>query len=70
MPSWEPWLLTNNAAGLLSPGGFTVYIFDQQSFGEPEAYVITNLQGGLLLAGVVAVVVAIGVALFAKRDLH
>jgi hypothetical protein len=69
-PTWEPWLLTNNAAGLLSPGGFTVYVFDPQSFGEPEQYVITNLQGGLLLSGVVVVVVAIGVVLFAKRDLH
>ena len=70
MPAWEPWLLTNNAAGLLSPGGFTVFIFNQQNFGEPDQYLITNLQGGLLLSGVVVVVVAIGVVLFAKRDLH
>ena len=69
-PAWEPWLLTNNAAGLVSPGGFTVYVFDGSNFGEPEQYVITHLQGGLLLGAVVAVVVALGVVLFAKRDLH
>jgi hypothetical protein len=69
-PAWEPWLLTNNAAGLVSPGGFTVYVFDGQTFGEPEQYLITHLQGGLVLGGVVAVVIAIGVVLFARRDLH
>jgi hypothetical protein len=33
-------------------------------------YVITNQQGGVLLASVVAVIVAVGVVLFVRRDLH
>ncbi len=69
-PAWQPWLLTSNAAGLVVPDGLTLYLWERPDQMEPTAYVVTNLQGGLVLAAVVAVVVAIGVALFAKRDLH
>lgn len=69
-PTWQPWLLTNNAIGLAMPDGYTLYIWESPRQMEPTEYLVTNLQGGVLLAAVTAVVVAIGVALFAKRDLH
>ncbi len=69
-PLWQPWLLTNNAAGLVAPDGLTLYIWERPNQMEPTQYVVTNLQGGLVLAAVVAVVVGLGVALFATRDLH
>jgi hypothetical protein len=73
-PSWQPWLLTNNAIALLVHGGFTVYVpggtVDPSGFSMGREYVITNLQGGILLGSVGAVIVAVGVVLFAKRDLH
>jgi hypothetical protein len=69
-PTWQPWLLTNNAGGLVAPDGLTLFIWDPPSAQEPTEYVVTNLQGGLLLGAVVAVIVGIGVALFATRDLH
>ena len=52
------------------PDGLTLYIWEGPNQMEPTEYVVTNLQGGLVLIAVVAVVVGIGVALFAKRDLH
>lgn len=74
-PAWQEWLITNNAAALLTKGGFTVYVppdvadgpvvYDQAS-GE---LVVSNLHGGLVLAAVTAVVVTAGVVLFARRDL-
>ena len=36
----------------------------------PTEYLITNLQSGILLTAVAAAVIGIGVALFARRDLH
>lgn len=73
-PAWEPWLLSNNAAGLLSPKGLTVFIYDDLATGaegqQPREYLITNLQGGLVLGLAAAVIVAVGVILFARRELH
>jgi hypothetical protein len=43
---------------------------DPSGFSMGREYVITNLQGGILLGSVAAVIVAVGVVLFAKRDLH
>ena len=75
LASSQPWLLSNNVIGLLLPGGHTVYLFDimESDFSdleEPAEFLIGNLQAGLVLAGAVAAVVAIGVALFTRRDLH
>src|SRR3712207_8076870 len=46
-PTWLPWLLTSNAAGLVQDGGQTLFIWDPSAFGasEPEEYLVTNLQG-------------------------
>jgi ABC-type transport system involved in multi-copper enzyme maturation permease subunit len=73
-PTWEPWLLSDNALGLLAPGGSTVYIQDGTAGADgivrPTEYLIGNLQAGLVLGTVTAVVVGIGVVLFARRDIH
>jgi hypothetical protein len=75
-PSWQPWLLTNDIGGLMVPGGVQLYTWpdaaDQATSGttEPTVYVLGNLQSGVFLGLVTAVVVGAGVALFARRDLH
>ncbi|HEV7210881.1 MAG TPA: ABC transporter permease subunit [Blastococcus sp.] len=71
-PAWEPWLLTSNAAGLITPGGLKVYIFDAAGptgFDQPRVFVVHNLQAGILLGVVTAVIVGAGVYLFQRRDL-
>jgi ABC-2 type transport system permease protein len=73
-PAWQPWLLTNNAAALLLPGGHTVYVYEdtidsQGNFvSDVQEIAMGNLQGGLVLAGVAAVAVVLGAVLFARRD--
>jgi hypothetical protein len=74
-PSWQPWLITNDAAALVAPGGLKIRDFENltvgpDGFGEPTVYVVTNLQGGLTLTVVAAVVIGVGVLLFARRDIH
>ena len=73
-PTWEPWLLSDNAVGLLAPGGTVIYIQDgtpgPNGLVQPTEYVIGSLQGGVLLGAVTVVVVGIGVVLFARRDIH
>ena len=73
-PTWQPWLLTNNAVALINPGGLRLFIDDgqpdQNGFVQGTEHVIGNLQGGILLAAVTAVLVGVGVVLFARRDLH
>ncbi len=74
-PSWEPWLLSTNAAGLIVPGGLELPDYDNltvgpEGFPEPSIYLLGNLQAGIFLAAVVAVIVGVGVFLFAKRDVH
>ena len=75
-PTWQPWLLSDNAIGLLVPDGWTVYVYEETvdatgNFSSEEwTYLITNLQGGLLLAGVAAAAIALGTLLFARRDIH
>lgn len=74
-PRWQEWLLTDNAAALLTNGGFIIFVPPEtpegpftleQSSGE---LVISNLHGGLVLATVTAAAVTAGVVLFARRDL-
>jgi hypothetical protein len=73
-PSWEPWLLSNNAVALVAPGGTTLFVQDgapgPDGMVQPTEYVITNLQGGLYLGIVTAVAVGVGVVLFTRRDIH
>ena len=70
-PAWEPWLLSSNAAGLIAPGGLKIYIFDRAGrtgFNEPRVYLVHNLQAGIVLGVVTAVLVGAGVYLFQRRD--
>lgn len=66
-PTWQPWLLSNNAVALMYPRGLTIWINDG---AQGHEYLIRNLPAGILLTAVTAVVVGVGVALFARRDLH
>jgi hypothetical protein len=66
-PTWQPWLLSNDAVALMYPGGLSIYINDG---AQGHEYVIHNLPAGITLACVTAVVVGAGAVLFARRDLH
>jgi len=76
-PSWQEWLLTDNAAALVLPGGNTLFLYDE-SFVDPATgfsgggreLVLSNLHGGLVLGFATATLVAVGVVVFARRDLH
>ncbi len=73
-PAWQPALLSDNAAALLLPGGHRVVLYDDvvdrsgMVTTEIREILISNLQGGLVLAGVVGVFVVLGVVLFGRRD--
>ena len=57
----------------VSPGGLKIYIFDaigRNGFTEPRVYLLTNLQAGIELTAVVAVIIGIGVWLFNRRDVQ
>jgi ABC-type transport system involved in multi-copper enzyme maturation permease subunit len=74
-PGWQPWLLQHNAAGLLLDGGLTIPISDATAVGPDgeigyAEYLLGNLQAGVYLAVVTAVVLGAGAVLFARRDLH
>lgn len=74
-PAWQEWLLSTNAAALVQDGGASFFVFGQVtdangvvSFTEREV-VVSNLHGALVLTAVTALVVALGVLLFSRRDL-
>jgi ABC-type transport system involved in multi-copper enzyme maturation permease subunit len=75
-PAWQPWLLTDNAAALVSRGGYRIYsnsgYVDEQGnyIDSGKEIVLSNLHGGLVLGGAVAVLLALGTVLFVRRDLH
>jgi hypothetical protein len=66
-PTWQPWLMSNDAVALMYPGGLRIYINDG---AQGHEYLIHNLAAGITLACVTAVVVGAGAVLFARRDLH
>lgn len=75
--SWQEWLLTDNAAALVLDGGSRIFIYGEAFVDERGAFVdsgrelvLTNLHGGLVLGIATAVLVGLGVVLFARRDLH
>ena len=70
-PNRQQWLLVENVSGLLSRDGHTVYIYENDPFGDGVREVlISNVRGGLVLGILTAVIVVIGVLLFKRRDLH
>ncbi len=74
-PRWDPFLLTSNALGLVQDGGHTLQYWPEQGPSSdglqmPVEYFLGHLQAAALLTAVTAVVVGVGVALFARRDLH
>jgi hypothetical protein len=66
-PTWQPWLMSNDAVALMFPGGLRIFI---QDGAQGHEYLIRNLPAGITLACVTAVVVGAGAVLFARRDLH
>jgi hypothetical protein len=74
-PYWDPFLLSTNAVGLVQDGGYTLQIWDDSNASAdgmvtPVEYYVGHLQSSLLFTVVILVVVGIGVALFARRDVH
>jgi hypothetical protein len=76
-PDWTPWLLSDNAAALVLPGGHRLFLGGEATAGSSDAYsatarevVLSNLHGGLVLGGVTAALLALGAVLFVRRDLH
>ncbi|WP_222195935.1 ABC transporter permease subunit [Modestobacter italicus] len=69
-PEWQPWLLTNNATALVLPDGLTLTTAYDQLTGQPTEYLLGNLQAGVFMAVVTAMVLAVGIVLFSRRDLH
>jgi hypothetical protein len=76
-PAWDQFLVTTSAAALVNPGGVSIWIYGDQTFGPngevvdgSREIVVSNLHGGLVLGGVCLLVVAVGTVLFQRRDLH
>ncbi|TFV50411.1 hypothetical protein [Blastococcus sp. TF02A-35] len=66
----QRWSLTVNTVALVVPGGTRIYDYSADYTVEPPSYLVTNLHGGLVVSAYVAVIVGVGVWLFARRDLH
>lgn len=71
-PAWQEWLITPNIFALLSNGGHRISVRPGlgQDDGPVREVVLTNLHGGLVIGGITAAIVAVGVILFKRRDLH
>jgi hypothetical protein len=71
-PTWDRWLLSTNAVALVLPGGTRIHDYSavEAQIGAPPFYLVTNLQGGLIVTAFAAVIVGVGVLLFTRRDLH
>jgi hypothetical protein len=72
-PTWQRWLITDNAVALLRRGGRTIVTNDAstntQGVSEPSGHaIVSNLHGGLLIAVVATVLTAAGILLFVRRD--
>ncbi len=69
-PSWQRFLLSDNALGFLQPRGLTIQWYDEESFMDrPHEVFISHWGGGLTVGVAVLVVLAVGVALFHRRDI-
>jgi len=74
-PSWSPWLLGTNAAGLVMDGGVRLTFWDKVDYsadklGQPVEYYLGNLQSGIFLTVVAVLLVGLGTVLFARRDMQ
>ncbi len=74
-PRGAQWLLTENAMALLQTRGHDIMIWDDLELdrsGEmvPTVIHLSNVHGGLVVGGVTAAVLGVGVYLFRRRDLQ
>ncbi|MHA3705000.1 ABC transporter permease subunit [Jatrophihabitans sp. YIM 134969] len=69
-------LVTVNAVALVARGGYTYYTYDDVADGtgpfssQQHEHVVSNLQGGLVLAGVAVVLTAVSGWVLARRDVQ
>jgi len=69
-PEWQRWLLSDNSIGFIDRKGWLIQWVDEESFlGVPHRIFLSHWGSGLTLAVAVTVILAIGVALFKRRDL-
>lgn len=76
-PGWQAYLLTDNAAALVLTGGHRIFVSGGafvddtgQLTDAPREVLLSNLHGGLVLGLSAAVLVGIGLVVFARRDLQ
>lgn len=72
-PGWQEWLLIRNIFALVRDGGQPITVgpgFGQSRNDPTREIVLSNLHGALVIGGITAVIVAAGVILFKRRDLH
>jgi hypothetical protein len=75
-PTWQPWLLTENAIAFVQHEKFTYWVYGGYTddrgvyMDNGRELVITHTHAGLLLGAITAVVLAIGIVLFKRRDLN
>ncbi len=72
-PTWQPYLITENAIAVLQRGGVELFLGDPGgssfSFEEAPRLVLSNQRAALTLAVYCLVVLLAGVVLFRRRDL-
>lgn len=77
-PAWQQWLLTDNAIALVMDGGYRFFIYGEPTLDSggglisdgAREVVLSNLHGGLVLGLASAALLAVGIVLFQRRDLH
>ncbi|SEL40642.1 ABC-type transport system involved in multi-copper enzyme maturation, permease component [Blastococcus sp. DSM 46786] len=71
-PTTDRWLLSTNSIALVLPGGLELFDLGGggPSAAEPTTYLVSNLQGGLVVGVFAAVLIGVGTWLFVRRDLH
>ena len=75
-PAWAQWLLTDNALALMQRDEYVIYLQNSYVNGNGtfvesgRQIVVSQVHGGVLLTVAALVVVAVGVVLFQRRDLH
>lgn len=68
-PSWQQYLLTDNAVALVSKGGYRIFLGFDERTQQSKEMLLGTWRGGLTLGAVCLVVLVVGALLFRRRDL-